>query len=813
MTTATRETISDEQLIDLLGRLDLETKIALITGQDFWSTTAVEAIGLRSMVLSDGPSGVRGPVWDERSPSLNLPSATALSSSWSTEVASEYGHVSAAEARRKGVDVVLGPTINLHRSPLGGRHFEAFSEDPLLTAELAAAYVRGVQEQGVAATPKHYVANDFETDRFNANTVVGGRALRELYLLAFEKAVTESHAWVLMSAYNSINGVTATEHELLETPLNSEWGFDGVVVSDWTAVRSLDAARASQDLEMPGPVGAWGAALVAAVRGGEVDEGAIDRKVLRILRLAARVGALEGAAPRRVDPIDGVAFAREAEIQGAVLVENRGVLPWSASPSRIAVIGHNATAARSQGGGSATVVPEHVIAPLEGITAAFPSAQIDYAIGAVVQEGLSDLPLAELTNPHSGGPGVRVRFLDESGAEIFAEDRLATSYVWFGGDAPIARARTIEMSTRWAPREDAHVRLGFAGVGHGIVTVDGEIIVDAQTRSVGDDLGAALLAPPSRSGAVPAPAGVSRDVVVSFSYEPLPGGLAGAIGVAFGVEPDASDPEALLEEAENLAAMADAVVLVVGTNSRVESEGYDRGDLTLPGRQDELARRVLAANPKTVVVVNSGSPVVMPWADQAGAVLLTWFGGQEYGAALGDILSGEAEPGGRLPTTWPREQGDVPVIDVTPVDGDVRYDEGIHIGYRAWLRAGVAPRYWFGAGEGYTRFETSRASARPVDDGVAVTVDISNVGERDGKHVVQVYIARSQSAVDRPVRWLAGFARVDLAPGEHERVALTLPRRTFAHWDDGWKVEPGCYDVQVCADAANVIAAVEVMLD
>src|SRR4051795_12304299 len=338
---------------DLLGRLTLEDKVRILPGQDFWSTYALPAIGLRSMVLSDGPSGVRGAVWDERDPSLNLPSATALSSSWDVGIAQQYGVVSALEARRKNVDVVLGPTINLHRSPLGGRHFEAFSEDPVLTAELAAAYVAGVQELGVGATPKHYIANDFETDRFTANVVVDERTLREVYLLAFEKAVTESKAWLVMSAYNSINGATASENDLLETPLNNEWGFDGVVVSDWTAVRTIESARAAQDLAMPGPYGPWGDALVEAVRSGAVEEAAIDRKVLRILTLAERVGALQGTVPAPLAVVeDGVALAREIAVEGMVLLENRGAeLPWDAAEVRsLAVIGANAEQARTQGG-------------------------------------------------------------------------------------------------------------------------------------------------------------------------------------------------------------------------------------------------------------------------------------------------------------------------------------------------------------------------------------------------------------------------------------------------------------------------------
>jgi beta-glucosidase len=278
---------TDEELGRLVGRLTLEEKVLLLTGKDSWSLHPLASIGLRSIVVSDGPVGVRGETWDERSPSANFPSPTSLASTWSRDAVRAVGHGLGGEARRKGVDVVLAPTINLHRSPYGGRHFEGFSEDPVLTAELASEYVRGVQAYGVGATVKHYVANDSETDRFTVDVRVDERTLRELYLLAFEAPVVDARSWLVMSAYNSINGATASESPLLTTPLNDEWGFDGVVVSDWTAVRSVDSANHPQDLAMPGPNGAWGPALLAAVRAGRVAEATIDRKVVRILRLAS----------------------------------------------------------------------------------------------------------------------------------------------------------------------------------------------------------------------------------------------------------------------------------------------------------------------------------------------------------------------------------------------------------------------------------------------------------------------------------------------------------------------------------------------
>src|SRR3954447_7411957 len=286
-----------EQLLQgRLAALSLEQKVRLLTGADFWSLYAEPAIGLRSIVMSDGPAGVRGERWDEREPSANVPSPTALAATWDVERIERLGRLLAFECRRKGVDVLLAPTVNLHRSPFGGRHFECLSEDPLLTARIGAAYVRGLQDAGVGATVKHFVANDSETERFTLDARVDDRTLRELYLAPFEAIVRETRPWAVMAAYNGVNGRTMTESPLLRDVLKDEWGWDGLVMSDWHATRSLEAARAALDLAMPGPDGRWGEALVEAVRAGEVSEAAVDDKVLRILRLAARVGALDGAA-------------------------------------------------------------------------------------------------------------------------------------------------------------------------------------------------------------------------------------------------------------------------------------------------------------------------------------------------------------------------------------------------------------------------------------------------------------------------------------------------------------------------------------
>lgn len=812
-------TAATDHLRPLLERLSLEDKAALVQGADFWTTVPLPQIGLRAMTLSDGPAGVRGPVWDERDPSLNMPSGTALAASWDTDLAGRYGAAAASEARRKGVDVVLGPTINLHRSPLGGRHFECFSEDPWLSGELGAAYVDGLQRNGVAATPKHYVANDSETDRFTVDVRVDERALRELYLLPFERTV-EAGAWAIMSAYNSVDGVTMTENDLLETPLNSEWGFDGVVVSDWTAVRSFDSVPAAQDLAMPGPAPAW-ADLVEAVRDGRLDEADLDRKVLRLLLLAERVGALEGTSPATVEPVDGIDFVREAAVEGTVLVKNSGELPWQPSSlAKVAVIGQNARDARTQGGGSATVLPEHVVTPIEAIRAALPDAEVTYELGAVVQNGVAEIPLERLTNPRTGDPGLVVTFRDADGTDLFAEDRRSTALVWFGGDAPIAASASVELHTTFTPDETGEILLGFATAKHGRVYVDGELVLDDQPVIAGTDLGAAFLAPPSVTAAVHVEAGVPLDVRAEFELASAGSALDGALSVTFGIAPDDSAPDALIASAVEAARAADVAVVVVGTNSKVESEGYDREDLDLPGRQDELVRAVAAANPRTVVVVNSGSPVLLPWRDEVAAILLGWFGGQQFGRAIADVLLGVAEPGGRLTTSWPVALEDVPVRDVTPdADGRLSYDEGIHVGYRAWLRADREPAYPFGFGLGYTTWsfdgievadavgaaasDAAESAAASAGDAV-VRVTVTNTGKRAGKQVVQVYAERPDSAVERPVRWLVGFAVVRADAGETVVAEIHVAARRLAHWDGGWQVEPGEFPLLAGSSVADL---------
>jgi beta-glucosidase len=808
-----------------LGRLTLEQKVRLLTGADVWSLYPEPAVGLRRLVVSDGPAGVRGELWDERETSANVPSPTALAATWDSGRIERLGRLLAAECRRKGVDVLLAPTVNLHRTPYGGRHFECFSEDPLLTAGIGAAYVRGIQSQGVGATVKHFVANDSETERFTVDVHVDERTLRELYLAPFETIVREAGVWAVMAAYNAVNGVTMTESPRLRRTLHEEWGFDGVTMSDWHAGRSLAAAKAGLDLLMPGPTGPWGDDLLAAVRDGRVSDDAIDDKVARILRLAERVGALGGASSDHTVAPAARAWSddevrrelRSTAAAGFVLVRNcEAVLPLDAGAIRsVAIVGPNAAVGRALGGGSALVFPPYTVSPLEGLRAALgASVRVDHATGVRPTSRISPADIAMLGLPDASGPGLEVRFIDADGSVFATEHRRGTTFHWHGTAAgvPVSQVAAVEVRTRLRAPESGEYLIGASGLGRFRLTLDGATAFDTQlTLAPGADPVEGIMAPPQH--AVAARLDTDREIDVLLRHEPGAGGVSfglSSLALHFNVERPWGGDDAEIDRAVAAAAAADVAVVAVGTTEEVESEGYDRDTLALPGRQDELVRRVAAANPRTIVVVNAGAPVLMPWREEVPAVLLTWFPGQEFGNALADVLLGSAEPGGRLPTTWPAVEDDT-LPTTRPVNGVLTYDEGIHIGYRRFLRDVAEPAYWFGHGLGYTQWEYVSMT---IDSPRTVRVTVRNCGQRRGREVVQVYLARPLSGVERPVRWLAGHQGVEADPGVESTVDIVLPRQRFAHWDSGgWTVEPGTYEVHVGRSVADLALSATIAVE
>jgi beta-glucosidase len=822
--TQTQAVDHEAEIAGRLAQLSLEQKIRLMTGADIWALHAIPEIGLRRLLTSDGPAGVRGETWDERSPSANVPSPTALAASWDPVRVERMGRLLASEARRKGVDVLLAPTVNLHRTPYGGRHFECFSEDPELTAMIGTAYVQGLQAEGVAATVKHFVANDSETDRFSVDALVDERVLRELYLAPFERIVAAG-AWAMMAAYNRVNGTTMTENPLQRNVLKREWAFDGVIMSDWYATRSVAAAGEDLlDLAMPGPESPWTEWLLDAVQSGQISESAIDGHVLRILRLAARVGALDGLAvatppAQRWSDRELSSELRAAAAAGMVLIKNDGLLPLDMSSlKQVAVIGPNAATARTLGGGSATVFPAYVVSPLDGLRAAL-GAEITIvsAVGVRSSERADVASKDLLQLPDSSGPGVEVIFFDAGDRELGRQQRQAGSMMWWGPVQEGVNANEIDhlqLSTRLRVPESGRYRVGTSGLGDFRLIIDGETLFDETITLPPDaDMVEGIMKPPQQLAVVELEGG--RDVPVELSYrtsggETMLGGAEVAmLTVQLNVEP-VTDEQSEFDHAVSLAAESDVAVVVVGTNEEVESEGFDRTSLALPGRQDELVSAVAAVNPRTVVVVNSGAPVLLPWADDVAAVLVSWFPGQEFGNALVDVLTGAVEPGGRLPVTWPASDEGLP--PVTPVNGELPYEEGLLIGYRWYLAADRTPAFPFGYGLGYTTWAYEDMSV----NGNTVTVTVRNTGTRAGREVVQVYASRADSRVQRPPRWLVGSAAVEVAPGELAQAAITLGDHSFRNWDSSshtWTTEPGRFQLHAGRSVNDTPLSAELIPD
>jgi beta-glucosidase len=809
--------------------LTVHDKVLLLTGADSWRTQGAEALGLRPMITSDGPAGVRGVVLDERHPSSSLPCPSALGATWNPELVDELAAALGAEARSKGVDVLLAPTINLMRTPLGGRGFECFSEDPVLTARLAVAFVRGVQSAGVAATAKHFVGNDSETERWTYDARIAERVLRELYLAPFEACVREAGVALVMAAYNKVNGVAMTEHaRLLRDVLKDEWGFDGVVTSDWHAARSTAAtALAALDLAMPGPDGPWGGQLAQAVADGAVTPEVLDDKVIRLLRLADRVGALrdgqpdrdlaEGAPPALIDP----ALLRRAAIASMVLLRNEdgeNALPIDpASVRRVAVIGPNAIRPAIHGGGSAVVMPAAVSTPAAGLGEALAGqAEVTVAPGCQTWVVVPEPALGSLRDPDTGEPGLRLEFRDRDGSLLAAEHRHSTALAWWDRVPPgigWGQAGSIVLVTLFRPDADGPHVLGAAGVGHITLSVDGTVVAEGATPVPSDPVEAM-----TRPGEIRATARLDagQPAEIRLEYRPAADG-EGPLAVRLGIVP-AADEDEMLAEAEQAASRADAAVVVVGSPPMTESEGFDRSTLALPGRQDELVRRVAAVNSRTVVVVNAGMPVLAPWATQVAAVLYAWLPGQAMGEALADVLLGRAEPGGRLPVTLPAAEADCPVLHAVPQNGVLTYDEGLLIGYRGYDASLATPQFPFGHGLGYTTwaYESLHAATTVLTEGddLDLVVTVRNTGSRPGREVVQAYLAAPPDAATPP-RVLAAFGAVTAPPGASAEVILRVPARAFARWDEdaeGWVWPPGQFTVHVGRSSRDLRLSVPVRL-
>ena len=825
-----------------IAALSLDDKCRLVAGQTTWRTQAFPDAGIPQLKMSDGPNGVRGEGHGGAgTPGVVMPSGITTGATWDPELVAELGSLVGTEAVRKGAHIVLGPTVNLHRTPIGGRTFECYSEDPELTGTLASAWVRGVQSHDVAVTVKHFVANDTEIERMSVDVDVDERTLRELYLRPFERTVKEADAWGIMSSYNRVAGEHAAQNRRLLTDiLRDEWGFDGFVVSDWFGVhRAAPAANAGLNLEMPGPVRIYGDKLVAAVERGEVDEGQVDRLVRDLLALANRVRADERSADvaeQSVDDPSERALTRRAAIAGTVLLRNEPittssgtapVLPIDASTlRRVAVIGPNADIDRCMGGGSASLTPFAHRTLLTALTdrlgpGTTTDAQITYEPGVRIDRLTPVVRKGQLVSP-TGERGLRVSYVngsDWTGAAVLEQPSPSTLVRFFGsvpeGVDPMKFSARIEGS--FVPDVDGPHTVGVVTTGPMTVAVDTgngleELLADREMEL-----------PRSEEffgfGSVEV-----THTIDCIAGQPLPLyiGFATASGNGFaairvGIRPP--EPADLMDRAVAAAAEADVAVVMVGTNDEWETEGHDRTTMDLPGHQDELVRRVVAANPNTAVVVNAGSPVTMDWADPADpgaapAILTSFFAGQEQAEALVDVLLGVADPGGRLPTTIPKRLADHPAYlhhrpdhDSTG-SGTQRYGEGLFMGYRAYDGRRLGTRFPFGHGLSYgdVTWGEPTASARQITAGepLAVTVPISADGDRDATVVVQGYVAPVASSAVRPPKELKAWAKLAVAAGTSTAALLEFGPDAFHHWDTAtatWMIEPGDYDIVIASSA------------
>lgn len=791
----------------IIQKMTLEQKLEYIGGTGF-AVRAMPSLGLPALEMSDGPFGVRS--------NAGLPSTTyaigiGLAASWNRDLAYKVGEGIGRDARARGVNFMLGPGIDIYRSPRNGRNFEYFGEDPYLTGEIATGYIKGMQTEGVSATVKHYMGNNNEYLRHDSDSVIDERTMREIYLPGFEAAVRKGGVGAIMDSYNLINGVHATQNGYLNIDIaRKDWGFKGVMMSDWVATYdAVGAANGGLDIEMPTGAYMNPKNLLPAVQSGKVKESTIDEKVFHILDTAERFGWL--SRPQldnsiSLDDAQNNAIALKTAQEGLVLLKNEGnLLPLNkAQVKSVLVVGPDAYPGVPVGGGSAGVKPFHTVSPLEGL-----SAYLGTGATVYYDRGLATLPeLARntefVTEAENGKPGLNfetfhnadlsgtpasttvARHINAAGVSIrnLLEDPGALAALFAGGTFH-------ESSRRWtgyyvAPSAGKYIlAVQASGEGSGNrVYIDGKVVIDDWK----------LVRAKQPHVTLELTAGPHKVVAEDWRRSPIGGELQLAI---------VNEDNIVSAKAKELAAKADVVVVAAGFDADSESEGSDR-TFDLPYGQDALIQAMVEANKKTIVAVTSGGNVDSEsWVGSVPAYIENWYAGQDGGTALAQVLFGDVNPSGHLPATFERRAQDNPTYNnyyPEPGTNRVVYKEGIFVGYRGYQHDHVEPLYPFGYGLSYTTFKFSNLSVHPDGAGATVSFDITNTGSREGKEVAQVYVSDTHTKVSRPEEELKGFDKVTLAPGETKHVTVSLDSRAFAYYDTtakGWKIDPGSFRIGV----------------
>lgn len=794
----------EKRVEDLFARLTPEEKLKMLGGTGF-TTQPIPRLGVPAMGMVDAGQGVRGGMEGTQGPATAFPAGVNMASSWDTNLIARVGKAIGTEARNKGTgaEVLLGPAVNIHRSPLGGRNGEYMSEDPYLAARLGVSYIEGMQTVGVSACIKHYACNNQEEDRNGVDVKVSERALREIYLPAFEAGVTEGKVWSVMSSYNLVNGYHSSEnHYLLTDVLKNEWGFDGVVMSDWGGVHETDVVQAGNDLEMPTGHYMNVASLQTALANGSITQEAVDDSVRRILRMVIRVGLLDGPIKRdgsKVNSKEHDALALEVAQKSIVLLKNDwNILPLNREKIKsIAVIGEPAHKLQVGALGSPRVVPQKTSQIVDAIhqkaganvTVRFVGGNGD---GELVSGTMVTLPGDASRN------GFRAEYfknatLKGEPALVRTENEINLS----DESQPPQGIPRKTFSVRWTanlsvPKSGSY-DLSFTGDDGYRVFLD-----DKQLLNRWDH----------------------QPATTAMSEVRLEAGKSYALRVEF--FQDGGDYEARLAwKPGGAAAYADAIaaakvsdiaVVCVSTMGS-EGEGNDRPSMDLPGDQAALIKAVTGTNRRTIVILNNGTPVTMKgWLPFVPCLLEAWFPGQEGGAAIADILFGDANPSGKLPDTLAADRADYPDFANFPgANHVVNYAEDIYVGYRHFDKADVKPLFPFGFGLSYTTFKYSNlklsSGTLNPDGSVTASVDITNTGKRAGEEVVQLYVHDVKPAVDRPVRELKGFAKISLQPDEMKTLTFRVKPRDLAYYNvqgQQWKANAGEYEIEVGSSSRDL---------
>lgn len=789
----------------LIRQMTPEEKISLLGGDtDHYSTHAIARLGIPKLMMADGPQGIRN-----YPPSCSFPCGAALAATWDTELAQAYGNAMGLEARARGVNFILGPGMNINRVPVNGRNFEYFGEDPFLAGEIAANWVHAAQAQGVIATVKHYAANNQETNRNTVDEQIDPRTLHEIYLPAFRRAVQEGGAGAVMAAYNRVNGAYCSENDvLLNQILKKQWNFQGIVMSDWGACHSTEALARGLDLEMGTAVFFAEDRVKQALASGLIAESDIDNADRRILRTAIAMGFLDRPQKRTDLPLDSRESdqtALEIARSAIVLLKNEhDLLPLDrGSVRRIAVYGPNAQETPSGGGGSGEVKPFHNVSFLQGIrNIAGNGVEVTY----IPMPPVDDRTFGKFVHAYTADNGQAGLLLN---IEVHGP----------GPDVQISPTVVQSIDLSWKPGKLPYAigpgeNADYTWTGVLKASEDGDWEIVSKGR-VDITIGGKEWRWPTGA------------IVHLQKDNPLPIKIhtwARSKGDRPGEAKVALRPAVLPDLAA--AKSADAVIICAGFNGGSEHEDSDR-DFELSGTQQRLISAVAAANPRTIVVLNSGAGVGMEsWLDATPAILQAWYIGQEGGTALGEVLFGNVNPSGRLPCTFDRAFEDNPAFanypgkSVRDLDRPVEhYSEGIFIGYRGYDKDYKDPLFPFGFGLSYTTFDFANMKLEKTDGGVRVSLDVTNTGRVAGAEVVQIYVGpvpARRDSVERPVRELKGFARVLLQPGQTQKVEVSLPRDSFSFWSPAkkdWTIEPGTFTIEAGASSRDIKCRDSVTVD